>query len=234
MKNFYFIAAIATFIVTLITLLASNNLFASGAILILSFLLFFVVIKKQLSLFLKRTYRYKQCYIFINTFIISLSIKESVLSAYQNSYDALAKDFIKEIDDIDHLDVNERLDYLEKFFPFHIYHLFLQILNIYNEQGGDILKMSSHLLSTAREESEYLYKAEQINRTKLIEFSTLWLLTFGIMAFLRIALRQFYDSLSSSLFYVLGIATIMAFALWTFYIAFKRFIRIDIKGFMHE
>ena len=64
-------------------------------------------------------------------------------------------------------------------FTFDIYKLFLNIIALYEEQGGNILQMAALLTEKSRYQEQYLNNTVGVAKRKIIEFSTLWLFSLA-------------------------------------------------------
>ena len=209
---------------------ASNNFIIGIIILVISILYFMFLTRPIYFRYLTKINRFHLCYHFINTFIVSLSIRGSISSALDNSLDVMPDDFHKDIENIEPFSVEEKFDFINKYFRFHVFSLFLDLLRIYEEQGGNILEMSSHLLDEVRLIEEYISTSQSISRKKIGEFIILWALTIGIMVFMRFALSEFFATISSQVFYPIGILAILLFCLVTIHMAIMKMTNLKIKG----
>ena len=212
------------------TFVASNNWIVSVVILVLGILYFIFLARPKIEKHKIKTQRFAECYNFINTFIISLSIKGTISGAYESSINAMPLDFINNIENIETFTIDEKLEHLNKYFRFHVFSLFLDLVKIYQEQGGDILSMSNHLLDETKNIEEYIMQSKTLTKKKIFEFIILWALTLSIMIFLRFALSQFFVTLSKQLFYPIGILGIVLFCLISIHIAVIRMCKLQIKG----
>ena len=167
--NIVLIGIIVSFIFAGITYIASQNIFSSISILLI-FTLFFVLIARRLiNKSQQKVHRYHQCFQFINTFIISLNVKGSLSTALQSAYDVTDEGTKEIIDSIKELNEEEKITYLIKYFKFDLYRLFVDMVSLWNEQGGDIIKMSRHLVEQVRLKEEYLLNCERLNKSKSVE-----------------------------------------------------------------
>ena len=221
---------IISLIIGIASFVASNNIIVGAVTLTLGILYFIFLAKPMFTKYQTKTKRFRECYHFINTFIISLSVKATVQGAYESAISAMPEDFINNIENIDTFTTKEKLEHLNKYFRFHVFSLFLDLINIYEEQGGDILNMSNHLLDETRIIEEYISESSSISKKKTVEFAILWFLTLGIMVFLRFALSQFFDTLSKKIFYPIGIGAICLFCLISIHFAIMRICQLEIKG----
>ena len=134
------------------------------------------------------------------------------------------------IDSIKELNEEEKLSYLIKYFKFDLYRLFVDTVSLYNEQGGDIIKMSHHLIEQVRLKEEYLLACQSINKSKSVEFIILWAIALMILTALRFSLSQFFARVSQTIFYQVAVVVTMLFALVSIYILFKRITNLNLEG----
>lgn len=174
--------------------------------------------------------RYSECYQFINAFIIAFSIK-GTLSGSLESCQAQQPDSVKEaIEKINHINIEERLEYLGKYFPFYVYDLFLNIINLSQEQGGNILDTSKHLLREIRQIEEQKDRIFKASIRKLGEIIILWGLSIVILILVRFSLNQFYNLIVNNLFFRIGIGIFYAFMLISLYFSLKQIFKTTVKG----
>ena len=189
-----------------------------------------MVANKKLSKYVDLSHRFHSCYTFINSFIVSLSIKGSLIAAFDYVKLSMDKEYNSLIDGLANLK-EERLDYLKKYFPFDIYYLFLSIINIYQEQGGDILALSTYLISESRQHEDYLLSLESIFKRKVVEFASLWIFTLVILIILRFSLNQFYPLISVLLFFQISIAALFLVILLSIHLMINKYVYNELRGF---
>lgn len=217
-------------LIGVVTYLSTSNLIVSGiaiAIFLLYFFTFGLIMYKK---YINKINRFHDCYRFINTFVVSLSIKQSIKSAYETTLNVMSEDFHRDMKGIDDLNEVEKLSYLCKYFKFHVYGLFVDLINLWSEQGGDIIYMSSYLINESRLTEEYINETQTLSVRKIVEFGTLWLFTLAIIIVLRFSLGQFYDFLSKQIYYPFIMLAFMLFVLVTIHIAIVKFSKLEIKG----
>ena len=230
MKSVLTIGIIISVILGVTSFVASNN-YIICIVIMISFILYFLFIARPIMRkYETKIKRFDECYHFINTFVVSLSIKGSVTSAYESSMQVMSEDFISSIENIDTFSQKDKLDHINKYFRFHVFSLFVDLINIYEEQGGNILEMSHYLLEETRFIEEYISSSKSIAKKKMVEFAILWLLTLGIMVFMRFALSQFFDVIAKQIFYPIGILFICLFCLLSIHIAICKMTKLQIRG----
>lgn len=232
--NIVLVGIVVSFVFAGITFIASQNIISSISIFILFTLFFILIARRQINKSQLKIRRYHQCFQFINTFVVSLNVKGSLSAAIQSAYD-IADESTKEIiDSIKELSEEEKITYLIKYFKFDIYRLFVDTISLWNEQGGDIIKMSRYLVEQARLKEEYLLSCQRLNKSKTIEFTVLWIISLVILAALRFALSQFFNRIVQTIFYQVAIVVIILFALFSIYLLINRITNLTLEGWNDE
>ena len=232
--NIVLVGIIVSMVFAGVTFIASQNIFSTIGILV-TFLMFFVLIARRLiNNSQQKIHRYHECYQFINSFIISLNVKGSLSAAMESAYDTSDSGTKEIIDSIKELNEEEKLSYLIKYFKFDLYRLFVDTVTLWNEQGGDIIKMSHHLIEQVRLKEEYLLACQSINKSKSVEFVVLWAIALMILAALRFALSQFFARVSQTIFYQIAVVVTMLFALISIYILIKRMTNLNLEGWKDD
>jgi len=232
--NFVLVGLVVSFVLSGVNFIATQNIFSTLFIFLISIVFFVLIVKKQMTKNQLKIHRYHQCYQFINTFIVSLNIKGSMSAAIESSYEVSDETTKEVLDSIKEMNEEEKIGYLCKYFKFDLYRLFVDIVSLWNEEGGDILKMSQYLVNQARLKEQYLITCETIHRQKTIEFVTLWSISLAILAILRFTLSQFFYRISSSLFYQISVVIIILFALFSVYILLLRVSKFELEGWKDE
>ena len=232
--NIVTVGIIVSLIFSGVTFIATQNIFSPIFIFVLSIAFFILIARRQINKSQQKIHRYHQCFQFINSYLISLNVKGSLSAAMESSYET-ADDSTKEIiDSIKELSEEEKITYLTKYFKFDLYHLFVDMVSLWNEQGGDILKMSHHLVEQVRLKEEYLFTCESLNKSKTIEFVVLWAIALVILASLRFALSQFFDRISKTVVYQVAVVVVMLFALLSIYILISRITNVYLEGWKDD
>ena len=199
-----------------LSFIASENYISSLIIFLISIGFFVFIVRRQKDKYQDKTRRYHQCFRFINTYIVSLSIKGSLSYARESCYN-ISEPKVKEVmDSIKEMDEEEQLSYLCKYFKFDLYHLFVDTISLWNEQGGDILT------------------CESLHKGRIVEFSILWGITLIILASLRFALSQFYSKVIKTPFYQVAVVVIFLFVLISIYVLTKRVSNVTLEGWKDD
>lgn len=194
-------------LVMLVAYLTSFNLIIALATGIIYAAYYFLIAKKMLKNISTSNKKAHECYNFINSFIITLSVKESLEEAFDNATrnaDGLFLEFLSNMKD---MQIENKIEYLIKYFHYSSYRMFTKIIALYQEQGGNILKMSESLLSENNRIEQACIDNENESRKKAVEFAILWFLGFLVLVFMRFSLNNFYSTmLKSTIFMVLLIS----------------------------
>lgn len=196
-----------------ISFVATNNIVISLCVLVVILVDGLFILRKRINKSQQQFLKAEQCFYFINSFLITLSMQNSMRDAYQNALINIKEPLKSEVQKIEHLTIEERLHYLNKYFSFDVYQMFLNILEVYINQGGDILVMSELLLKEINRLQQHLLLHSSTVTQKIIELIILWIITFGIVIFMRFGLAQFYNSLLNG-----QIAILMTIAVFTLFI----------------
>lgn len=228
---------ISLIIYFLISLVISGLFWYVTSDLILALMLFVIAIAVHMFIFKKEKesslviFRAKEAITFINNFIITLSIKKNVLSTFKSVSESFSDTLKQQVELIDHLNVDEKIVYLAKYFKVDIYKVFLKIIDQYNFNGGDILNISQLLMYDSRKIDESINEYTYVSRRKLIEFISLWALTFAILIILKVALGDFFNQIASMDFFAISIFGFNLVFLLSYYLFMAKFYNINyIKG----
>ena len=180
--------------------ISAKNYIFSLVILVLFVADYFVLMRKKFTHYFSLIERVHTSYHFINSFIISLSVKDSLEEAYQNGIrinNARLNDETKELNEMVVLD---RVKYLYGYFNLSIYKVFLNVIDLYQDQGGNILNMADNLLRECTRTEKTLSDTLSIGYKHLTEFIILWLMSFAILLFMRFSIEEFYVMMLKSPF----------------------------------
>ena len=232
--NVVLVGIIVSLVFAGVTFIASQNIFSTIAIFLIFSAFFVLIARRLINNSQQKIHRYHECYQFINSFIISLNVKGSLSSAMESAYNTSDGGTKEIIDSIKELSEEEKLSYLIKYFKFDLYRLFTDTVFLWNEQGGDIIKMSHHLVEQVRLKEEYVLACQSINKSKSVEFIVLWSIALMILVALRFALSQFFVRISQTIFYQIAIVVTMLFSLVSIYILLARITNLNLEGWKED
>lgn len=231
MKKIIFIDILIVLSVGLSCFIASDNWILSLIITLLYIVYLFAIFNIILKKYNNNVLKYHQCYNFINDYVAAISSYQSLLGAFDAIYENFNDDLKKELEGVKDVDILEKIKYLQSYFPFHVYYMFCQIIELYDHQGGDILNMSSYLIKQVRSIEEYVNACTKYRSSKIVELIILWGSCLLILIFIRFGLASFFETLKNEFIYVLFIAIFFAFLLFCLHIALNRLFKINIRGF---
>ena len=226
----YLVAVMVSGLFYIVTFLATNDLMLGAFPAGLALIYFAFVASPQLNLYKKKMQYFKLTNQFVNNFIISLSIQPVIDSAYKNALTSLNFDFKDKLEGTEELSSLEKLQYLGNYFSFHTYQAFVQVVDLWQEQGGDILKMSSFVTNQFREIEEYILACKQIGERKIVEFTVLWFFALSILVVIRFALAQFYVQIIQNKLYLVGVLAIFVFVIISCQVLISKVCYLDLKG----
>lgn len=220
--------SISTF-VCLVAFLTSNNLFVGLGILLIFIAYYFLVIRKKIKAYLASKECIYACTKFINSFLVTLSIKESLEDAFQQSTHNTSENFHNYVAQIQEMNINEKIDYLKNYFRYSIYKMFTNVVSLYVDQGGNVLKLSESLLAENSRVEEAMNETQTISKNKAIEFVILWALAFVVILFMRFALMDFYMKMLNSVIFLILLIVFFLLFLLSSHVFISRLVNLPIK-----
>ena len=163
---------------------------------------YFIFMRKKFIHYFSLIERVHTAYHFINSFVISLSVKDSLEEAYQNGIRINNARLNAETKELNEMAVLDRVKYLYGYFNLSIYKMFLNVLDLYQDQGGNILNMVDNLLRECTRTEKTLSDTLSIGYKHLTEFLILWLMSFAILLFMRFSIEEFYLMMLKNVFIV--------------------------------
>lgn len=230
MNSKFVLLLLLSLVCGVISYISLSNIFVSLGIVGVYLLVSTILINPLLKQFEIKSKRYHENYHFINNFIIALSIKKSIKGALESTLGSMPSEFNEMIEGIENMNDHEKINYLSTYFTFHSYRLFLQIIDFWEEEGGDILEMSKFLLDDIRHEEEYISKSSTLFTRKVGELISMWGICLLIVVVLRFSLKDFYLSIQSSPLFIIAICVLFGFLLFTIYLLIYKGTSLKIKG----
>ena len=161
---------------------------------------YFILMRKRIVRYFDLIERVHTSYHFINSFIVTLSVKDSLDEAYENGIRINNAKLNAETKELNEMPVIERIRYLRGYFNLSIYKMFLNVLDLYQDQGGNILSMADNLLRESTRTEKTLSETLSIGYKHLIEFIILWCMSFGILLFMIFSIEEFYLMMLKNVF----------------------------------
>lgn len=221
MKSLYYVFIFISLSLGLISFVAGNNYILSIIISGISLIFFIFLIIPKLNKYQEKISKYRSLHTFINSFIMSISITESIDIAYLN-----AKNSVLTYTDIPS-DLNQYE--LNDLYPFNTYKLFIDVLRMWEEEGGDILKQSEYLLKYSSRLLDLINNNKRYSQKTLVDFIVLWVVSLSILIFIRFALKDFYGRMVENIIYLVGIGVVILILLFSVFFFTQRATSIDLN-----
>ena len=138
--------------------------------------------------------------------------------------------FNDNIQGLEELNENDKIEYFSQYFKFHIYGLFVNLIKLWSEQGGNIIDMSTQLINETRLIEEYITESQRMAKKHVMEFAILWLISLSILVILRFALAQFYNQIIKQMYFPFAVLGVVLVCLLTVHIALMRMTKVEIRG----
>ena len=229
MKKLDIIFIVIAALMGLVSYLASMNIFFPIGVFIVFVLYYFVLCRRKIKQYFNKVNTIHCCYHFINSFIITLSVKESIDDAFESGIRLENKDFNEETRNLESMQTYDRIIYLRKYFNLAVYKMFINVLNLYLDQGGNILNLSDALLRETTRTEKALADSTSVGEKHLFEFIVLWLLTFAILLFLRFGVANFYSIMLNSSTFLALIGVYFVVVLVSIHLFVTNFSSLSIK-----
>lgn len=213
-----------------VTYYATSSLICGLIVLSLTIIYFFFVLNSIYSKYKIKVARFHECYLFINNFIISLSIKSSLIGAFESVTASVSEGMNKELYKIRDMKEIDKLNYLVSYFKFDDYRLFCDVISLWLEEGGNILRMSNHITNHIREIEEYINFSESKSKSRFIEFCLLWAFTIVIIIVLKIVLNNFLSAMLKNMIFKIGVVFVFTFLLASLHLFMMKMTNLEIGG----
>ena len=233
MKLYNALGLVISLVLTFICYFATSNIFVGIGVLVLCVVFYFVLIYKKLSTHNSNTRKLHECYLFINNFLITLSIKGSLNAAFDATRTSISDEYSEYLASIEEMNPQEKLIYLNKYFPYHIFQIFIDVVLLWQEEGGDILDMSAHITNEMREIKEYVTYCQSVSRRKSLEIGTLWFFSLAIVVALRLTLNDFYSGLLKQPLFVAAVVGLAVLVLFSIYLLVMRITNLEVRRNYH-
>ena len=222
---FDFISLVVGVICYLTTL---NIYFGIGVFLI--YVVYFLVFQykriKKYELLIQRVH---SCCFFINSFIITMSVKESFDEGYKSGLRIQDKNLELYSKQLDSFSDYEKVKYLRNYFKLAIYKMFLNVLEIYQDQGGNILNMSDNIIRECTNNEKMLTDSQNLGIKHFIEFIVLWALAFAVLLFLKFGIGDFYNRMLQNGIFSPLILIFFLICLVSIHMFLNSFLKLSIK-----
>jgi len=230
MNSIYLVFCCISLLFGGVVYVALNDIFFTLGIIVISLIYFIFLAAPKIKKSNASTQRFHECYRFINNFIISLNVRGSLIQAFDSVSSLMSKEYLTIINSTKEQSEVDKLHYLERYFPFHIYTIFTTLIEVWLDEGGDILHQTKSLLGEAKNNENILVNSERIFKRKVIEFISLWAFSIAIVIVLRFSLSQFYKQISGQIFFKLSVAAFFLIILVSIEFLIRRGTEVHLKG----
>ena len=207
-----------------IAYLAADNLILAGVVALAFFGAFAFLFFPSIAKYRRRERIRHECYQFVNAFLITLSVSQSVEHSFLVAKGDIQGEFTEWTKKDDSLSIVDKVAYLKRYFQMEIYDMFISILDLYLDRGGDVLALSSELLNElARIEETGRFLMAKSARNS-VQFGFMWLIAVVVIVFVRFGLNTFFSSLKNSLVFLIGIGAFFAFFLISIFVYLNAYV----------
>lgn len=220
---------ILSIMVGVVCYLTTLNLYFSIALFVIFAGYFLLFQCKRFKKYFSIKRRVHSCYFFINSFVITMSVKESYEEGYRSGLRLKDSKLELYTNEIEEFAPYERVRYLRNYFQLAIYKMFLNVLEIYQDQGGNILTMSENLVRECTRVEKTLIESSNLGIKHLIEFIVLWALSFGVLLFLKFGIGDFYNQMLSNPIFAPLILVFFFIFLISIHFFLKSFTNLSVK-----
>ena len=198
----------------------SGSLIVGGGAIICSFACLFLLVGPLLSGYARGKRRKEEAGAFISSYLLSLSATNSHEKAFDAACVGVKGELKSIVDSICELSAMEKVEYLSSYFDDSVYPMFVSVLKLHQEQGGDVLRLSGELLSESGRVVEEAIAFHGAGIRIFVQFCLMWGLSLLVLIFIKLGLSQFSDYLDGSLatlgstiaYFALLLLSIVAFA----------------------
>ena len=176
----------------------------------------------------KYIFKINEMHMFSTAFVMQVSSTPSVhetIKLCSPYFSNDVQDIYLESEDI----CNNFLSSLDIYFSNKTFSVFVELIKIYDKDGGDFLQMSNSIVADISYKKTSSYELFKIKKRKVIEFLSMWILSISCMLYMRIALSFYYLSIIKSNLMIVILAVIAIF-IYSLKMAFDSLSKIDFEG----
>lgn len=222
----FLILSIAT---SVICYLATSNLIFAIAIFIIYVAYYFFFQHKRIKNYILLSKRVHSCCFFINSFVITMSVKESYEEGFNSGITIKDEQMHLFVNELQELSSFEKVKYLKNYFKLTMYSMFINVLEIYQDQGGNILTMTENLMRECTRTEKQLAESTNLGVKHLIEFVLLWAMSFVVLLFLKFGLGDFYQQMLNVPIFAPAIFVFFLLCLLSIHLFLNAYLNLSIK-----
>ena len=216
-------------VAAIVCYIATSNIIFSLAILLIYVAYYFLFQYKRIKKYFFLTRRVHSCCFFINSFVITMSVKESYEEGFKSGIAIKDDQLHLFAGELEELSSFEKVKYLKNYFKLTIYMMFLNVLEIYQDQGGNILTMTENLMRECTRTEKQLTDSSNLGVKHLIEFALLWSMSFAVLLFLKFGLGDFYQKMLNVPIFAPAIFIFFLLCLLSIHLFLNTFLNLSIK-----
>ena len=233
-KKYILLFLFISLVMGVISYIILENIFVALGVFVVYAVLSVLLISPMFKKYDQLLKKYKECYQFENSLLIALSIKKSISSALESAVSSMPEEFVEQYNSLGHMSDKEKLEYLATYFDFADYQMFLQIVNSWDVNDGDVLIVSKYLTSNLKTNDECLAKCDELNKKKYYETAVLWVLSFSILLFVKFCLKDFYSQIKGKLTFIISFVALCLFALFSILLLAYKSTRFMIRRYQTD
>lgn len=217
---------IVALVSTVIFYFSTDNLIFSGVLLLLwiAYIIFFF--RKKLIAAINFDERVDNCSVFVNSFVINLSITNNPQSAFESIKETIPERLKTEYEHLNELSSLDFIYNLKDYFNLPVYHVFCDTLAIFNLQGGDVFSMFSEITEQLTNLNSRRLDMKNSAQKSFVNLALLWGLSVGILLICRFTIAQFYAEMMKSIIFVALVFALYLLVLFSFHLYFQKFTSI--------
>ncbi|MDR1697861.1 MAG: hypothetical protein LBR37_02980 [Erysipelotrichaceae bacterium] len=218
-------------IISLYAFTLTSNLVFTAGVLVLQFILCFFLFGRIIMRSKKKVRMYETAFSFIDSFLLHLSNYRVVKDVLENRKILFDQELNAFLDKYQEYDDNTKLIEIANFYHVTEYQIFLALIKIYEENGGEILRISNRLVEIIAEKSTLLSDYKRKSALILINNIILTVLTFLILILCRFLVTDLYRVFFSTPLFLILLAIFLAGYNLVAYLYIKKLYKLE---FLYE
>ena len=158
-----------------------------------------------------------------------MSVKDSLEDSFMNATQGANGEYEETVKELTDLTPMEKVNYLRKYFNLAVYKMFINVLNIYQDEGGNLLTMSDALIQETTRIEDTLNKTNNVIKRIAVEFGVLWIIALGVLVFLRFGVSDFYQTMLTSIPFLITLILFFVLFLVSIHSLIRRATELYIK-----
>lgn len=196
--------------------------------LLLAVLFHFYILKRWMSM--RHTVKIKKEMAFwMNSVVVQTTVTPSLVTTIDEIKPLLPAHLHDMISMDESASVIATIEPLVYYFNHPHYMMFHRLLELYVEQGGQLVTMSRQILLSVAQEQQDFYRYLAANHKRLRELSTGWIFTFTALVYLKFLLPSFYTIQVTEGYFKFAILLNFILVGYSFYLFFKQYRPLNLE-----